>query len=99
MSITTTEAVDAILQLNHERDEEIAILIPLVEDWIRGVCRDDYAEGFPPGYELIAIRMIGYILSTKPGISSYGIGGYSQSTQWDFPPEVVSGLRRKVVLK
>lgn len=70
-------------------------MIPLVEDWIKGYCNNDYTEGYPPGYELIAIKMIEFN-KNKAGATSETVSRVSYSFETDYPKSITKGLKRKL---
>lgn len=83
------------------KSERISELIPLVEDWIRGYCQDDFKDAngvddFPIGYSLIAIKMIEFNLYQKAGYASEGLSRHSVSFATDYPSNITKGLRRKL---
>lgn len=95
--ITSLDKVKNVLQLSgNQKDDAIIELIPLVEDWIKGYCNDDFTET-PQGYELIAIKMIEYNLNQKSGIESESLSRHSVTFSTDYPSSITKGLRRKVV--
>jgi hypothetical protein len=94
--ITTLNKVKSVLPQSGASDEAIVELIQLVEDWIKGYCQDDYAEGFPPGYELIAIKMIEFNLNQKAGYASESLSRHSVSFVEDYPKSITKGLRRRL---
>jgi hypothetical protein len=94
--ITTLEKVKNVLQLSgNQKDNAIVELIPLVEDWIKGYCNDDFTE-VPPGYELIAIKMIEFNLNQKSGIESESLSRHSVTFATEYPSSITKGLRRKI---
>ncbi len=94
--ITTLEKVKSVLQLSgNQKDNAIVELIPLVEDWIKGYCNDDFVE-IPPGYELIAIKMIEFNLNQKSGVESESLSRHSVTFSTEYPSSITKGLRRKV---
>jgi hypothetical protein len=102
--ITTLEKAKAVLQLSGtSKDAAITELIPLVEDWIRGYCNNEFASGFPSDYESIAIEMIANDLTKLPkqGIQSESLSRYSVQfvtgvTAQRYPESVTRRLRRKL---
>lgn len=104
-AITTVEKVQKALNID-DKAEQIEVLIPLVENWIKGYTNQDMPDKngeYPDGYEQIAIRMIAYDLNNlaKQGIQSetlsrhsitYATGGSTR----DYPSEVIKGLRRRL---
>jgi hypothetical protein len=94
--ITSLEKVKSVLNLSgNQRDNQIIEYIPLVEEWIKGYCQDDFVET-PPGYELIAIKMIEFNLNQKAGYTSEGLSRHSVSFAEDYPATITKGLRRKL---
>jgi hypothetical protein len=94
--ITTLKQVRNVLPNVSQKDETIIEMIQLVEDWIKGYCQDDYAEGYPPGYELIAIKMIEFNLNQKAGYASESLSRHSVSFLEDYPKSITKGLRRRL---
>lgn len=105
MAITTVEKVQKALNID-DKSEQIEVLIPLVENWIKGYTNQDMpdSEGnYPDGYEQIAIRMIAYDLNNiaKQGIQSEKLSRHSityatSSSIRDYPSDVIKGLRRRL---
>jgi hypothetical protein len=96
MTITTLEKTKNVLQINGTNKDLVIIeLIPMVEDWIKGYCNDDFTET-PPGYELIAIKIIEFNLNQKAGFASEGLSRHSVSFATDYPTSITKGLRRKM---
>lgn len=102
MPITTLQKVKTILNLSGtNKDEAIDLLIPLVGDWIQQYCNNDFKNEedesvYPPGYELIAIKMIEYNLNQKTGITQESLSRHSVSFSDDYPKSIVKGLKRRV---
>lgn len=104
MAITTLEKVKSILQIKGtNKDAAITELIPLVEDYIRNYCNDEFIDGFPLDYESIAIEMIANDLTKLPkqGIQSESLSRYSVqyiagATSQRYPESVTRRLRRKL---
>jgi hypothetical protein len=108
MPITTLQKVKSSLQISGtNKDTAITELIPLVEDWIKGYCNDDFlvdgAEKFPSDYESIAIEMIANDLNklAKSGVQSEGLSRYNVQyvagvTAQRYPQSVTRRLRRKL---
>lgn len=95
--ITTTERVKEALQISgSQKDQAINELIPLVDDWIRGYCNDSFVDGYPEGYERIAVNLIGYDLMRKHGVKSESLSRHSVTYSDDYPPSLTKGLRRKL---
>jgi len=94
--ITSLDKVKSVLQLSgNQKDNAIAELIPLVEDWIKGYCNDDFVEP-PQGYELIAIKMIEFNLNQKSGVESESLSRHSVTFATEYPLSITKGLRRKI---
>ena len=93
--ITTLSKVKTILNPKAS-DDQISELIPLVEEWIEGYCNTRFDGEYPPGYERIAINLIGYELARKHGIKSESLSRYSVTYDDDYPPTLTKGLRRKL---
>jgi hypothetical protein len=88
--------VKSVLQINgNNKDGALADLIDLVEDFIKGYCNDDYINGFPPGYELIAIKMIEFNMN-KAGVTQESLSRWSATFETDYPKSITKGLKRKV---
>jgi Phage gp6-like head-tail connector protein len=97
MPITTLQKVKSSLQISGtNKDTVITELIPLVEDWIKGYCNQTYTEGFPAGYELIAIKMIEFNLNQKSGMSAESLSRHSVTFAEDYPKSITKGLRRRL---
>lgn len=101
MPITTLQKVKTSLQISGtNKDAAISELIPLVEDWIKGYCNNDYlvdgVENYPFGYELIAIKMIEYNLNQKSGVSAESLSRHSVTFTEDYPKSITKGLRRRL---
>jgi Phage gp6-like head-tail connector protein len=93
--ITTVERAKTILNLK-ANESQISELIPLVEEWMKGYCNDDFLTGYPEGYERIAINLIGYDLKRKHGVKSESLSRHSVTYDEDYPPSLTKGLRRKL---
>jgi hypothetical protein len=94
--ITNLDKVKSVLQINGtNKDLAILELIPLVEEWIKGYCNHDFTET-PPGYELIAIKMIEFNLNQKAGLTNEGLSRHSVGFATEYPLSITKGLRRKV---
>ncbi|CAM3729941.1 phage head-tail connector protein [Mesobacillus zeae] len=97
MSITTLQKAKNVLGISGtNKDERITELILLVEDWIKGYCNNDYVDGYPTGYELIATKMIEYNLNQKAGVSAESLSRYSATFSEDYPKSITKGLRRRL---
>lgn len=102
MPITTLQKVKSSLQISGtNKDTVITELIPLVEDWIKGYCNNEYKtvddkDAFPPGYELIAIKMIEYNLNQKSGVSAESLSRHSVTFTEDYPKSITKGLKRRL---
>jgi uncharacterized membrane protein len=102
--ITTLEKVKSVLQItNNNKDAAINELIPLVEEWIKGYCNNDFINGYPSDYESIAIEMIANDLTKLPkqGIQSESLSRYSIQyiagvTAQRYPESITRHLRRKL---
>lgn len=102
MPITTLQKVKSSLQISGtNKDAAITELMPLVEDWIKGYCNNEYkntdgTDNFPPGYELIAIKMIEHNLNQKAGVSAESLSRHSVTFSEDYPKSITKGLRRRL---
>lgn len=109
MPITTLQKVKSSLQISGtNKDTTITELIPLVEDWIKGYCNNDFkteegVDNFPADYESIAIEMIANDLNklSKSGVQSESLGRYDVQyvagvTAQRYPQSVTRRLRRKL---
>lgn len=103
MAITTVEEVQDTLGIKG-KDEQIAELIPQVEEWIKGYTNKDMPDeegNYPPGYKKVAIEMIGYDLNNiaKQGIKSESLSRHSvtyASETGSYPVAITKGLRRRL---
>lgn len=94
--ITTLEKVKNVLQISgNQKDNAIIELIPLVEEWIKGYTNDNFVET-PPGYELIAIKMIEFNLNQRTGVTSESLSRHSVTFETDYPATITKGLRRRL---
>lgn len=95
--ITSLNKVKSVLQINGtNKDAAIAELIPLVEEWISGYCNQTFADSYPAGYELIAIKMIEFNLNQKSGKTSESLSRHSITFETDYPSNITKGLRRRL---
>jgi hypothetical protein len=105
MAVTSLEKVKSVLRKSDSSfDEVITNLIPIVEDYMKGYCNDDFLDdegkvSYPKGYEFIAIRIIQYVLNNKAGLNSEGIDVYNSVFSTDFPADVLRGLKRRLNFK
>lgn len=112
MAITTLDKVKTVLGITGETaDDYISALIPLVEDDFLAIRNKafDVDEGgatvYPPGSEMTAIRMLGYLLGAKEngnlgeGVQSETISRYSvtysnKTSTFGYPPSLVGMIKR-----
>lgn len=76
------------------KDDQITTLIELAEEWIKGYCNIDE---LPVAYKRNVIKMVEYDLNKKAGLTSESLSRYSQSFSEDYPPDVLRGLKRRLV--
>ena len=93
MALLTVEEVKTMLKLYDDTsDNLISVMIPLIEDFLRRKCRDDFPNGFPPGIKIPAVIIINHFLNDK-GIQSERIGDYSVEFFGNLPQSVESLLK------
>ncbi|MGX5629079.1 phage head-tail connector protein [Bacillus thuringiensis] len=103
--ITTKDNVKKILRMqDNKQDELIEIFIPMVDSFIRRYTGNDFKRGYPPDYEMIAIRLIGYhLFSTEEdkqdGVKSERLGSSNITYATDeeqYPKHLLTGLRKRL---
>jgi hypothetical protein len=103
MPITTLSKVKAVLGITDDsKNERIAALIPIVEDWVKGYTGDtflnpDNTPYYPSGYEYNAIRLIEFELNRpSENVKSEKLGDYAVTYENTYPKELLKGFRVKV---
>lgn len=99
ISLEEVRALNQTPDADTTKDILIEMLIPVVEDFIKTYCNDDFDGDFPEGLKLAAVKIIQYELQKlSPGISSESIGNYSVNYSGEYPKEITSMLNhfRKV---
>lgn len=76
------------------KDSQIDTLIELAEEWTKGYCN---IEELPVAYKRNVIKMVEYDLNKKAGVTSESLSRHSQSFSEDYPPDVLRGLKRRLV--
>ncbi|ABS23173.1 head-tail connector protein [Bacillus cytotoxicus] len=103
--ITTKENVKKILRIkNDEQDDLIELFIPMVDSFIRRYTGNDFENGYPADYEIIAIRLVGYhLFSTdedkQDGVKSERLGSHNVTYATDeeqYPKHLLKGLRKRL---
>lgn len=103
--ITTKENVKKILRIKDDKqDDLIEMFIPMVDSFIRRHTGNDFNRGYPPDYELIAIRLVKYHLESteednSDGIKSERLGSHNVTYETDeeqYPKHLIKGLRKKL---
>lgn len=100
MAIVTAEEVKALLAIPSDdvtKDDLIEAMIPIVEDFVKRYCNDEFTDGegvtsFPGGLKLPAAQLIGYQLEFK-GVAQESIGDYSVSYFANIPDGVKAMLK------
>ncbi|WP_077622004.1 phage head-tail connector protein [Sediminibacillus massiliensis] len=90
--MVTVSQVQSSLGLKN-KEEQIAELIPVVENHIKGYCG---IKEIPPEYELNLIKMIEFQLNSKAGITSESLSRHSVGYADNYPSNVLRGLRRRL---
>ncbi|ADY20363.1 head-tail connector protein [Bacillus paranthracis] len=103
--ITTKENVKKTLRIKDDKqDDLIEMFIPMVDSFIRRHTGNDFKHGYPPDYEIIAIRLVAYhLFSTdedkQEGVKSERLGSHSVTYETDeeqYPKHLIKGLRKKL---
>lgn len=93
MALLTIEEVKIMLKIYDDKsDDLISTMIPLIEDFLRRKCRDEFTNGFPPGIKIPAVMLINHILNDK-GLQSERIGDYSVQFFGNLPESIESLLK------
>lgn len=100
MALTTLEEVKTLLSIpatDTKKDALITVLIPIVEDFIKMHCNDDFTDedgvtSYPAGLKLPAAQLIKYQMEYK-GVSGESVGDYSVSFLSNIPDGIKSMLR------
>lgn len=96
MIVTLERVKNALRITGNQKDNQLFELILLVEDWIKGYCNDSFEEGYPPGCELTAIKMVEYNLNQRAGIASESLSRHSVTFATEYPSNITKGLRRRL---
>lgn len=95
MAITTIDNIKAVLQIEDtSKDLTISAMIPMIEEFVKDYCNNDFIDGFPKGLELSAIRMIAFNLFVKPGITKQAIGDVEVDYEPTYPADILSNLNK-----
>ncbi|MDP7981032.1 head-tail connector protein [Bacillus multifaciens] len=103
--VTTVDRVKKILRIDgNEQDDLIDIFIPIVDSFIRRYTGNDFEHGYPPDYEIIAVRLVGYHLfatdeDKQDGVKNERLGSYNVSYATDeeqYPKHLLKGLRKRL---
>ncbi|EOO23591.1 hypothetical protein IIU_06998 [Bacillus cereus VD133] len=103
--ITTKDNVKKILRMqDNKQDELIEMFIPMVDSFIRRHTGNDFKRGYPPDYEIIAIRLVKYHLDSteednQDGVKSERLGSSNITYATDeeqYPKHLLKGLRKRL---
>ena len=92
------EQVKNLLGITSQKhDTYIEEMIPILIDYAKDYCRNQFKEGIPRPITLFVAKAIEYNM-TPAGVSGRSMGGASYSYETDFPPSVTRLLKpyRKV---
>ena len=80
-----------------KHDMYIEEMIPILIDYARDHCRNQFKDGIPGPVRLFVAKAIEYNMNPV-GVSSRSMGGASYSYETDFPPSITRLLKpyRKV---
>lgn len=97
MALLTTSEVKTLLQMSEDdisKDSFIELNIPIIEDFIKTYCKDDYVDGFPVGLKQVGAQMINYNMQ-KPtaNLDSEKIGdSYQVTFNKEYPQYILKQL-------
>lgn len=91
MAVVTTDEVKTILQISDDsKDGFIEQIIPIVEDFVKKFCNDDFLddegeEAWPVGIKLPVFKLIAYEMENAAGAQSEKLGDMTTSYGSGYP--------------
>lgn len=91
--MVTVEDVKKATGYDDKYNQQIAVWIPLVYDFIKEYCN---INEVPADYDQNAIKMVQYNIESKPGVGAESLSRYSKNYLFSYPPNLTKGFRRKI---